>query len=115
MSQKLRVKCALRLLALCIMLGGLVFAPSAGKVEGAATDDCSGEYHACIDSCGGDGACKAACDDAYAGCINGSDDYPSRYPVIDKQRRCLQGCQIYQYSDPDAYSACKADCLATYP
>lgn len=69
---------------------------------------CSEQYTNCMVS-GGFG-----CEDAYNACLSGGSD-TSKWPDLSKLRRCLQGCQVYQYTDWAAYTSCKSDCLAATP
>lgn len=119
MNNKTFVKCISKLLAVCIMFGGMTILSSGKSVKASMLFGCGIEFHNCLDACGGDAQCKAACDDAYAGCIS---DSPDPYPIINRTRSgCLQACQqeCSSITDPldraACYEPCWEYCDANYP
>jgi hypothetical protein len=130
MNPKINLRLTLRLLALCLLFAAVLL-PSPGGMVRADVDSCISQLEGCYFNCAhlplaDQDACRAQCELNYNSCntcdlyglppgCEDPDTIPQRWPVVDKLRRCLQGCQIYLSTDPDAYPACKANCLATYP
>lgn len=67
--------------------------------------ECNTQYYSCL----------GEANRFYQSCLAEKEEALKKWPVIDKRTRCLQGCEIYQVHDWEAYLACKSACLAANP